>query len=212
MKIRRIFLTLFAACTLGLSGYAQTARQVLDATAAKLKGSGGIDATFEATHFKNLKEAGSATGRIYIQGSKFKIASSSLTTWFDGRTQWTLLKGSDEVNVSTPTAAELQQYNPYTFVGLYKKGYNLRLSDTNYRGKVCHEVKLTAQSRSNPIQIVLVVVDKKTHLPLSIRMKDNHGAWTRIRVNSVKTGRRWGDSTFRYNQKQHPGVTVIDLR
>lgn len=212
MKFRSILFTLFATFALALSGYAQTARQVLDATAAKLRNSGGIEASFEATQFRNLKPTGSASGRVYVQGNKFKIDASTLTTWYDGRTQWTLLKGSDEVNVSNPTAAELQQSNPYAFIGMYKKGYNLKLSSTRYKGKTCHEVKLTAQSRSNSMQEVLVVIDKNTHLPLSIRVKDNHGQWTRIRVGSVRTGRRWGDSTFRYNQALHPGVQVIDLR
>lgn len=213
MKLQRILLTLFAACSLGVSPiWGQTARQVLDATAGKLKNSGGIEAKFEATQFKNTHEAGTASGNIFIQGNKFKIASPSLTTWFDGHTQWTLLRGSDEVNVSTPTAAELQQSNPYTFINLYKRGYNLRLANTNYQGKNCHEVRLIAQNKSNSIQLLILVVDKKTHLPLSIRMKDNHGEWTRIRVNSIRTHRRWSDATFRFNSKQHPGIDVIDLR
>ena len=81
-----------------------------------------------------------ANGHIQVQGNKFKIASNALTTWFDGRTQWTLMNGSDEVNVSNPTAAELQQVNPYTFINLYKSGYNLKLANTTYHGKACHEL------------------------------------------------------------------------
>lgn len=212
MKIRRIFLTLAAACAVSLSGFAQTARQVLDQTAAKLKNSGGVEASFEGTQFKGTHEAGSATGQIQVQGQKFKITSANMTTWFDGRTQWTMLGGSDEVNVSTPTAAELQQVNPYTFLNLYKSGYNLKLANTNYHGKPCHEVRLLAQNRSNGIQLLIAVIDKQTHLPYSIRIKDNKGEWTRIRVNSIKTGRKWGDANFKFDPKKHPGIEVIDLR
>ena len=91
MKIKRIFITLCAACAVSMASFAQTARQVLDQTATKLKNSGGIEATFEGTQFKGTHEAGTASGHIQVQGNKFKIASNALTTWFDGRTQWTLM-------------------------------------------------------------------------------------------------------------------------
>lgn len=212
MKFKHILFTLFAACAVSATGFAQTARQVLDQTADKLKRSGGIEATFEGTQFKGTEEAGSTTGQIQIQGGKFKISSDALTTWFDGRTQWTLLKGSDEVNVSKPTEAELQQINPYTFVNLYKEGYNLKLAPTTYQGKACHEVRLVAQNKNNAIQLLIAVIDKQTHLPYSIRIKDNRGEWTRIRVSGLRTHRKWNDATFKFDEKQHPGIEVIDLR
>ena len=212
MKIKRVFMTICAACAIGATSFAQTARQVLDQTANKLKNSGGIEATFEGTQFKGQHEAGTANGHILVQGNKFKIASNALTTWFDGRTQWTLLHGSDEVNVSNPTAAELQQVNPYTFVNLYKHGYNLKLANTTYHGKACHEVRMMAQNKGMGIQLIIAVIDKNTQQPYSIRMKDNHGEWTRIRVGSLKTHKHWGDATFRFNSKDHPGIEVVDLR
>ena len=212
MKIRNIFFTLVAACAVSVSGFAQTARQVLDQTASKLRTSGGVEASFEGTQFKGQHEAGSTAGCLQVQGSKFKISSNNMTTWFDGHTQWTMLTGSDEVNVSTPTAAELQQVNPYTFLNLYKKGYNLKLANTNYHGKACHEVRLLAQNHTNAIQLLIAVIDKQTHLPYSIRIKYNKGEWTRIRVNGIHTHRKWNDAHFRFNPKYHPGIEVIDLR
>ncbi len=212
MTFKRILFSFCLAAASTGAIWAQTARQVLDETAAKLKNSGGIEATFEGTQFKGLQEDGTTNGHIYVQGNKFKISSDALTTWFDGRTQWTLLTGSDEVNVSTPTPAELQQVNPYSFINIYKEGYTLKLAPTNYRGKTCHEVRLVAQSKGEPIQLLILVIDKQTHLPLSIRVKDNQGEWTRIRVNSLRTGRRWSEATFKYDPKQHPGVEIVDLR
>lgn len=212
MNIKRICITLCAACAVSFSAWAQTARQVLDQTANKLRHCGGIEASFEGTQFKGLREAGSANGSIQVQGSKFKINSSNMTTWYNGRTQWTMLSGSDEVNVSNPSAAELQQVNPYAFLNIYKQGYNLKLNNTTYNNKVCHEVRLVSQSRNSEIQQMILVIDKQTHMPLSIRVKDNHGDWVRIRVNNLKTGKKWNDANFQFNSKQHPGIQVIDLR
>ena len=212
MRIKHILLTCIASCTLQLSAWAQDARSVLNQTAATLHKAGGIEATFEGTQFKGKQAASSASGKIEVMGNKFRISSNAFTTWFDGHTQWTLMAGSDEVNVSTPTAAEHQHINPDTFINRYKSGYNLTVNDSNYKGKSCHEVRMKAQARSSSIQLLIATIDKTTHLPLSIRIKDHKGQWTRIRVNSLKTHRRLSDSNFRFIAKQHPGIEIIDLR
>ena len=211
MNIKHIFLILLCACTL-LPVQAQKAQDILDKTAGKLKNSGGIEAVFEATAFKGTKETGSAGGTIKVKGNKFKIESNSLTTWFDGKTQWTLLAGSDEVNVSTPTAAELQAINPYSFINIYKKGYAATLSKASYEGKSVHEVRLVATSKNSNMPKILLTIDPSTLLPLSVRFKNAKGDWTRIRVRSIKTGRQFANTAFTFDAKQHPGIEVIDLR
>lgn len=211
MNIKHIFLILLCACTL-LPAQAQKAQDILDKTAGKLKNSGGIEAVFEATAFKGTTETGSAGGTIKVKGNKFKIESNSLTTWFDGKTQWTLLAGSDEVNVSTPTAAELQAINPYSFINIYKKGYTATLAKASYEGKSVHEVRLVATSKKSSMQKILLTIDPTTLMPLSVRFKNAKGDWTRIRVRSIKTGRKFADAAFTFDAKQHPGIEIIDLR
>ena len=211
MNIKHIFQIILCACTL-LPVQAQKAQDILDKTAGKLKNSGGIEAVFEATAFKGTKKTGSASGTIKVKGNKFKIESNSLTTWFDGKTQWTLLAGSDEVNVSTPTAAELQAINPYSFINIYKKGYTATLTKASYEGKSVHEVRLVATSKKSSMQKILLTIDPTTLMPLSVRFKNAKGDWTRIRVRSIKTGRKFADAVFTFDAKQHPGIEIIDLR
>lgn len=211
MNIKHILQIILCACTL-LPVQAQKAQDILDKTAGKLKNSGGIEAVFEATAFKGTKETGSASGTIKVKGNKFKIESNSLTTWFDGKTQWTLLAGSDEVNVSTPTAAELQAINPYSFINIYKKGYTATLTKASYEGKSVHEVRLVATSKKSSMQKILLTIDPTTLMPLSVRFKNAKGDWTRIRVRSIKTGRKFADAVFTFDAKQHPGIEIIDLR
>lgn len=212
MKFKSLILTICAAGCICVSGMAQTARQILDKTAGVLKSKEVVEAQFEGTQFKGLAEAGKATGKIILKGSKFKIESSELTTWFDGRTQWTLLNGSDEVNVNTPSKAEMQRMNPYTFVDLYKSNYNLKQASTNYHGNPCYEVRLIAQNAKQDIQLLIAVIDKKTYLPHSIRLKNAHGEWVRIRVSKMRTLRKLGDEFFRFDARKHPGIEVVDLR
>ena len=122
-----------------------------------------------------------------------------MTTWFDGKTQSTLLAGSDEVNVSTPTAAELQAINPYSFINIYKKGYTATLAKASYEGKSVHEVRLVATSKKSSMQKILLTIDPTTLMPLSVRFKNAKGDWTRIRVRSIKTGRKFADAAFTFD-------------
>lgn len=215
-KINAIIASLVAALLcISLPVMAQgekEARKVLDQTASVLKGSGGIEASFEASVFKGTQLQGSTSGTICIKENKFYISSPELLTWFDGKSQWVLLKNSDEVNVSTPTVEEVQKSNPYTFVNLYKKGYTLQLAEADYNGSKCYEATLTAQSSRQHIQEMRITIDKNSYLPLSIRIREGKNSWTRIRVKDIKTKRKWNDDFFRFNSKDYPKVEIIDLR
>lgn len=211
MKIRSLLVTLLVALMAVVPAGAQNARKILDQTSSKLQSCGGISATFAATSFKNNAASGATSGNIYIQGNKFKMSSGYGTTWFNGTTQWALTNGSDEVYISTPTAAELQSINPYTFVNLYKSGYTLSVKDATYNGKSCHEVKMKANSKKS-IKEMLVTIDKTTHLPLCVRLLQSNGIWIRIQVSNISTGKSWNSSFFEFSQKDYPNVEIVDLR
>ena len=208
MKTR--FITLMAMLAFTLATTAQTAIDVLNSTAKKLENSGGIEATFEATSFQGTTEKSTTGGTIYIKEDKFKISTPEANIWFDGKTQWSLYANSDEVNVSNPTAEELQSINPYNFIHLYKHGFNHSMTDASYNGKKCYNVHMVPQ---NPLKIkeMFIVIDKASLLPYSIRIRQNND-WFRIRVQNIKTKNKWKDHFFRFNEKDYPNVEVIDLR
>ncbi len=196
-----------------LPAASQTARKVMDQAAAKLQRSGGISASFVATSFKGATTVvGATTGNIAVKGNKFKLSSRHNTVWFNGKTQWSLMAGGDEVYVSEPTAAELQSVNPYTFINLYKSGYDMSLSSTTYSGRPVYEVRLVAQKGNASIVEMRVTIDKATLLPHCVRLKRSDGNWIRIQVSGVRTGQSWNDAYFQFDKKDNPKVQVVDLR
>lgn len=206
-------LLLLAALTLALTtAGAQTARSVLDQTAAKLKAAGGVKATFQATTFDGAEAGGSESGTIYIKGRMFHIDSPRLLTWFDGTTQWSYLEGSGEVNVSHPTEAELQSMNPYTFVDLYKQGYRSSLKSATLRGKDCYEVSLVATDSRKAIRQMVLTLEKGSLAPLCVRLRQGDDRWTRISIYDYTPGQSWKDDFFRFPQQDYPQVEIIDLR
>ena len=105
----------------------------------------GVEIAFEVR-----APEGTSEGRIRLKGEKFRLDTEGITTWFDGRTQWTYLENSDEVNVSEPTAEELQSINPYAWLAVYKDGYTLKMGEQ--ADPRLHKVMMTATRRGSELQ------------------------------------------------------------
>lgn len=179
---------------------AQTPKSVLDRAATVVSNPGGITATFKMTG-----GMGNASGTISVKGKKFQASSPVATIWFDGKTMWTYMKKNDEVSITTPGEAQLQKINPYNFINLYKKGYDMTMSSA----AATHTVHLTAQGNQN-IQEVFITVDKKSFHPTQVKMLQGK-RWTTFEISELKTV-TLSDSMFSFNSKDFPQAEVIDLR
>ena len=156
---------------------------------------------------------GRSTGVIRLKGEKFLLDADGVKTWFDGRTQWSYLTNSDEVNISEPTPEELQSINPYALLSVYKQGYHIKLGKADtYGGKPAYEVILTASNRKQDLQCVIIYVTKDTLQPLCISMTQKGGNSVAIRITSYKTGESYNDNLFTFDKKAYPTAEVIDLR
>ena len=96
---------------------AKEARKILDKTAQTLYSKSGAKANFSASG-----KLGNVSGTVAVKGNKFYAYTPASVVWYDGRTQWTYMKKSQEVNISTPTEAQQQSMNPYKFLYIYKNG------------------------------------------------------------------------------------------
>ena len=188
------------ALVMALPISAQTAKQVLDKTAAVVAAKSGAKASFTIKG-----EQFNTSGTIAVKGKKFQATTPQATIWFDGKTQWTYLKKNDEVNVANPTEAELAAINPYNFIYMYQKGYKYTMEKKN--GSFI--VHLTATDKRS-IQEMYITINSKSHIPSQIRMRQQKG-WTTINITGFKQS-KLSDGMFRFNSKDFPNAEVIDLR
>lgn len=195
--MKKILQTL-ALLLLAVAASAQTARQVLDKTAAALSNKGGITASF------SIK--GGVSGTISVKGRKFQASTPQGIVWFDGKTQWTYVEQNGEVNVSNPTAAELQAINPYNFIHLYRNGYKAELKDVGS----LYQIHLVATGKGQSIGEMFIRVDKNTYAPTILSMREGKN-WTTITVGSFKKA-NLADSYFTFPSKDYPQAEIIDLR
>ena len=184
-----------------VASYSQTATQVLDKAAQKLTIKTGVSANFKATTTQ-----GTISGTIAVKGNKFMATTQHTKVWFDGKTQWTYMKNNDEVNISTPTEAQLQAINPYNFINLYKNGYTATL---NSSGKD-YVVHLTAATKDKKIRELFITINKTSYNPTQVKLLQGT-KWTIFDIKNLKK-QNLSDSQFRFNAKDFPQAEVIDLR
>lgn len=198
-----LLLTIMSVLTLCASAdNAGEARKILDKTASVVSKKSGVLANFQISNGK----LGHTSGTIAVKGSKFNARTPQATVWFDGKTQWTYMKSTDEVNITTPTKAQQTQMNPLTFINLYKKGYKLSVKTVD--GK--YEVRMQAQSKGSSIQEMYIVINKTTHIPSQVRMRQKD-AWTTINITNFKATPQ-SDAIFTFNKKDFPSAEIVDLR
>lgn len=202
MKKTALIIALLSLLTLGATAQnASRAKQILDQTAAQLSNKGGASAQFTIT----TPGVGTTNGHITIKGSKFTATTPQAAIWYDGKTQWTYMSKTEEVNVSNPNESQQAQMNPYKFITLYKNGYRLGMKES----KGNYEVHLKALNRGRSIQEMYITINKN-YIPTNIRMKEGKN-WSTITISNFKSS-NVDDRVFTFPSKDYPNAELIDLR
>ena len=177
------------------------AAEVLDKVLEDLSDSNGIRADFE----------GSETGFLLLKGEKFYLNNGNVQSWNDGKTQWSYVADTEEVNISHPTLEELQGINPYLILMRYKTDFNYTYKGSQTRNGVKgHEIVLTPK-HSEQSEVIRVFISKTYH-PLAMKMEQNGQTLSEINVISYKTDQKLEDGMFRFNKSLFPNAEIIDMR
>ena len=200
--MRKIVLVITTLLMSGMMAVAQTATKVLDRCAATVSAKSGATANFTM----ESAQYGNSAGSISIKGKKFYMHSAASTMWFDGTTLWTYMSSNEEVNISTPTAQQLQTLNPYNFINLYKAGY----ASTMTTSGSTYQVHLTANGDQYKIKEAFLTIDKNSYVPKQIKMLTG-SKWTTFTISDLKT-EAVDDAKFRFDAKAYPNAEIIDLR
>lgn len=200
--MKRIILLLsLALVTLSMSaGNAEDARKTLDKVASVVGHKSGARASFTISGGKIGKQSGS----IAIKGSKFCARTPKATMWYNGKTQWTYMPSTNEVNVANPSVSKQQTMNPYTFISLYKKGYKLS-QKVQGSTKLVHMVATGKQAISE-----MYITVNGSYVPTQVRMLQK-GQWITIQISNFSK-KAISDREFSFNSKDYPKAEVIDLR
>ena len=203
MTMKRIFIV-FITTLAAIVALAQTPSAILDKCVAAINAGGGVTANYTITSTQ-----GTSSGTIAMQGSKFRIISPEAKSWFDGKTQWSWSPVTGEVNITSPTADELQMTNPLAAASHFKANFNMKKAKAQTpKTKV---IKLTPKKKDN-IKTLWLYFDENTSLLRTARFEMNDKTVYTIKITNYKH-KSLPASTFTFDKSQVPaGTQVVDLR
>ncbi|MCF0209021.1 MAG: cell envelope biogenesis protein LolA [Bacteroidaceae bacterium] len=190
-------ITITILLCIALASFAQNAKKTMDKAVASFK-KASVTATYIA------KGQMSDAGTIQIKGNKFCARGKQSVVWYDGKTQWTYMKSTEEVNVVTPNKKKVSVLNPYEVLNLYKNGYTLSEKKTD-AGTVIH---MTATG-NQAFKEIYLTLDAKLQ-PVKLNFKNSKG-WTYVTITNYIAA-KLPDSTFKFSSKEFPNAEINDLR
>ena len=201
--MRRVFITLMIVIA-AIGAMAQTPAAILDKCLTATNAGSGLTADYSVT-----SPEGTSHGTIAMQGNKFRIISPEARCWYDRKTQGSCAPLTAEVNITAPSADELQLTNPISAVQHFKSSFNMKKAKAKTANT--QVIKLTPKKKDN-IKTLWLYFDEKTSLLRTARFEMSDKSVYTIRITGYKH-KSLPASTFTYDKSQVPaGTPVVDLR
>ena len=202
---------------------AQSPSSVVDKVLAALKSRNAVSASYVVT-----SSQGSSRGTLVMSGKKFRVLASDIKCWYNGTTMWSYSPATDEVNITTPTAADLQMTNPYSVAQNFKSAYIISKGGNPYSvaqnfksayiiskggtGNGTYTIRFTPKKKSN-VKHLLVTVSTATWLITKAVIVETSGKQSTIAISNYNRNASATAATFEFNKSQVPaGTDIVDLR
>ena len=174
---------------------------------------GGMEISY-AVNIRSEKNGVSESfeGSIVMKKDKFVLKTSDVSTWFDGKTQWTYMPRSKEVNVTTPSGNELRDINPMLILQDYSKDFNVSYigESTSANAKSAHDIMLTPKKKDD-IEKIEIQIEKNTSLPVKLVVTMRNDIRSTVTIKDIKASNPQ-ENIFTFPEKDYPGTEIIDLR
>lgn len=184
---------------------AETAESIMKKAASAVTNANGLSASFSLASGNQI-----ITGTLISSGSKFALKSSTISTWYDGKTMWTLNSKSNETTMTYPTTSELAEANPLLIVNSYSNNFTAAFAKSQTAGS--RTIILTPKSKKLGYKSVHVTIPNGGSFPTQIVVIPTSGQRIKISISKVKTGQKFTASSFVYPHQKYPNTEVVDLR
>jgi len=191
------------------------AKQILNEVSKKYRSYDVIKTDFTFTlDNPQAKIKETQTGTLYAKAksNKYKVVMKGQDLISDGKTQWTYLKNEKEVQVNdvddSPNAI-----NPAKIFTIYEKGFKyIYTGDVKVGGKTQHVIDLSPVDTRRSFFKVRLNVDKATMQISNAVIFDKNGNKYTYAIKAFTPNVKIPESTFAFDAKKYPGVSVEDLR
>lgn len=212
--MKNIFGILFLM--VGYTSYSQTKDQIaatlLDEVSAKTKSYKSIKADFTYTmENKQARINEEKTGTLLVSGDNYKLNIVGQIVISDGKTIWTYIQESNEVQINSPDNKD-DALTPSRLLSSYNENYKSKIiRDKNQTDPNIEMLELTPNIVKNFTKAILSI-DKIRKQVKSFALYDKNGNTFTYKVTKFTSDAPFSPADFTFDQKQFPGVEVIDMR
>jgi outer membrane lipoprotein-sorting protein len=146
---------------------------------------------------------------IYSPADKSAVDQEIIS---DGKSQWTYLKKDKEVQLNDVDKSG-DSLNPAQIFTIYEHGYKYIFTGTEkINGVIYQTIDLTPEDSKKTFFKVRLTIDKVKKQIYSALIFDKNGSRYNYVIKNFTPNVKVPESTFTFDQKDHPGVEVVDLR
>lgn len=206
--------TLLLLIITGFSLQAQNdpkAKEILDRSATKFKSYKAVEVDFNLSMENKAEDIHEAhKGQAWMKGNLYKLNLMEVENYYDGKNIYTYMPEANEVNIKNPEEEEEEMLNPTNLFDIHNKGFVQKLV-SNDNGVAYIELIPTDQKRN--FRKIGIWVNPATAMIQKVTSFGKDGNDVIITINSIKQPASVpADDFFKFDEKKHPGVEIIDMR
>jgi len=184
----------------------------LDEVSQKTKSHKSIRADFSYT-MENIQAKINEvkTGSLLISGEKYRLTAAGQTVICNGKTIWTYINESNEVQINDVDAKE-DAMTPSRLLSSYNSNYKSKIiKDKAQSDPAVESIELIPNTVKNFTNAILVV-DKNKKQVKSFILFDKNGNTFTYKVTNYQTDIPVTNADFSFEASKFPGVEIIDMR
>ena len=205
-----LFLVIVAA--LNLAAFAQTdkkATAILDEVSVKTKAYKTIKIEFTYS-MDNAKQKihDKFKGTLLSKGDKYKLTAAGQDVISDGKTVWTYLKDTKEVQINN-VGEDDEAFTPTKLLSGYNKDFKSKFIEEKGNEQL---IELYPLKKGKSFTKVQLTIDKTKKQISRFVIFDRNGSTFTYLVDKFVTDQPIADNVFTFNKAEHPGVEINDMR
>ena len=194
----------------------QKAKEILDKVSQINKSYKTVQIDFSFT-LNNPKNNTTETneGWVALKGTNYRLHMPALgmDVFSDGKTVWSYLTESNEVNIMENEPDNDDALNPANLFTIYEKGFNYSYAgEENVSGKAAFVIDLVPENKSKEYTKIALFIDKTKYQILKAISYNKDGNTYTLVLKSMKTNQNLSDDIFKFDPAKYPKVQINDMR
>ncbi|MDF1674020.1 MAG: outer membrane lipoprotein carrier protein LolA [Vicingaceae bacterium] len=207
-------LILFIAAATSLTALAQEdtkAKGILDKLSTKTKAYKTIKADFQFTISNKAEGTNeSQSGKIVIKGDKYVLSISGQDVISDGKSMWTILKESKEVQINEIDEEDEEAISPNKIFTLYEEGFKYKYVKED---KGMHIINLYPKAAAEKsFHRIALYINKAKNEMSKVKVYGKDGTITTYSIKSFTPNTTIPETRFSFSKSKFPSYEIIDLR